>query len=429
MRTLFNHRVPLLLIATFMIITAPSRSQDSLGLQECYRLLEQNYPLVRQKGLLIERTTLTQESIRKKFRPSVNFNAQATWQSDVPHVPIAPPGSDIPMPNKDQYRATLDVNQLLYDGGTIRSSIDVEDLSAQAEQQQVDVAIHQVKRRVNQAYFTVLLLQETDKLFALSERNLLTQLREVRSAIRNGTAIPSAADVLQAGILQTRQQRFENRADRAAALQTLGDLIGIKIDTGTVLQRPVLDISVDDVLSRPELNLYNLQQQYVDASSRILGTTNTPKVSLFAQGGYGNPGLNVLDNTFQPFFMGGIRLSWTILDWNMTKGQRQALLIRKDLIDAERDAFELNTNTELKKQRAEIEKLTQLLRTHDEIIALRTRVARSARTQLQNGTLTASQYLIEENALNESLINRSAHEIRLLQAYADYKIIQGDTEL
>src|SRR5690606_6600938 len=217
--------------------------------------------------------------------------------------------------------------------------------------------------------------------------------------------------------------------DRAAALQTLGDLIGIKIDTGTVLQRPVLDISVDDVLSRPELNLYNLQQQYVDASSRILGTTNTPKVSLFAQGGYGNPGLNVLDNTFQPFFMGGIRLSWTILDWNMTKGQRQALLIRKDLIDAERDAFELNTNTELKKQRAEIEKLTQLLRTHDEIIALRTRVTRSARTQLQNGTLTASQYLIEENALNESLINRSAHEIRLLQAYADYKIIQGDTEL
>src|SRR5690606_13452830 len=161
-----------------MIITAPSRSQDSLGLQECYRLLEQNYPLVRQKGLLIERTTLTQESIRKKFRPSVNFNAQATRQSDVPHVPIAPPGSDIPMPNKDQYRATLDVNQLLYDGRAISSSIDVGDLSGQGEREQVDVAIQLVQRRVNQADFTVLVLQETDKLFALSRRNLLTQLRE-----------------------------------------------------------------------------------------------------------------------------------------------------------------------------------------------------------------------------------------------------------
>jgi outer membrane protein TolC len=160
-----------------------------------------------------------------------------------------------------------------------------------------------------------------------------------------------------------------------------------------------------------------------------MGTTNAPKVSLFAQGGYGNPGLNLLDNTFQPFFMGGIRLSWTIFDWNITRDQRQAHLIRKELIDAERDAFELNTNTELKRQRAEIQKLIQLLRTDDEIITLRTRVARTARTQLQNGTITASEYLIEENALNESLISRSVHEIRLLQARADYKILQGNTEL
>src|SRR5690606_15003333 len=167
-------------------------------------------------------------------------------------------------------------------------------------------------------------------------------------------------------------------------------------------------------LARPELRLYAIQQQHVDATSRVIGASNTPKLSLFAQGGYGNPGLNLLDNTFQPFFMGGVRLSWTILDWSRVNDQQQALLIRKDLIDTEREAFELNTNTELNRQRAEIEKLTQLLRTDEEIIALRTRVARTARTQLQNGTLTASEYLIEENALNESMITRSVHEIRLL---------------
>jgi len=428
-RTLRHHRVPLLLVVTFMTVAASLQAQDSLGLQECYQLLEQNYPLVRQKTALAQRADLTQEAIRKKFLPSVNLNAQATWQSDVPHVPVAPPGSDIPMPNKDQYRATLDVSQLLYDGGAVRNSIDAENLNTQAEQQQVDVAIHQVKRRVNQAYFTVLLLQETEKLLELAEQNLATQLREVRSAIRNGTAIPSTADVLQAGILQTRQQRFENRADRETALQTLGDLIGVKIDTSTILQHPEVEVSYDRPLTRPELSLYHAQQQYIDASSRIMGTTNAPKVSLFAQGGYGNPGLNLLDNTFQPFFMGGIRLSWTIFDWNITRDQRQAHLIRKELIDAERDAFELNTNTELKRQRAEIQKLIQLLRTDDEIITLRTRVARTARTQLQNGTITASEYLIEENALNESLISRSVHEIRLLQARADYKILQGNTEL
>jgi outer membrane protein TolC len=425
--TLFRH-LTLLVLAAAIMAAIPSRAQDSLGLRECYRLLEQNYPLVRQKALLDRRAVLTQESIRKTFLPQVGLNAQATWQSDVPHLPVSPPGSDVPMPNKDQYRATLDVNQLLYDGGTVRNSIDAENLNAQAEQQRVEVAVYQMRRRVNQAYFSVLLLQETEKLLALAEQNLLTQLKEVQSAIRNGTAIPSAADVLQAGILKTRQQRFENRADRAAALQTLGDLIGVRIDTSTILRRPILEAQFADSLARPELNLYDIQQQHVDASSSVIATTNAPKVSLFAQGGYGNPGLNLLDNTFQPFFMGGIRLSWTILDWNQVREKQQALLLQKDLIAAERETFELNTNTELNRQRAEIEKLTQLLRTDDELIALRSRVARTARTQLQNGTLTASEYLIEENALNESLINRSMHEIRLLRAHADYNIIQGITE-
>jgi outer membrane protein TolC len=332
------------------------------------------------------------------------------------------------MPNKDQYRASVDVNQLLYDGGAVRNSIDAENLSASAQQQQVNVAVYQVRHRVNQAYFAVLLLQETDKLLALAEQNLVNQLKEVRSAIRNGTAIPSAADALEAGILQTRQQRFENQADREAALQTLGDLIGVPLDTGTVLQRPGVEANFAVPLNRPELSLYAIRQEHVDATSRVIGNSNTPKLSLFAQGGYGNPGLNLLDNTFQPFFMGGIRLSWKILDWNMVQDKQQAVLIQKDLIDAERDAFEVNTNTQLRKQRAEIEKLVQLLRTDDEIIALRNSVARTARAQLQNGTLTASEYLIEENALNESLINRAAHEIRLLQAHADYRTTQGITE-
>src|SRR5690606_38652678 len=120
------------------LASIPLHAQDSLGLQECYRLLEQNYPLMRQKDLLTRRTELTQESIRKTFLPQASLNAQATWQSDVPHVPVSPPGSDLPIPNKDQYRATLDVTQLVYDGGAVRNSIDAEKLIAQADQQQVE---------------------------------------------------------------------------------------------------------------------------------------------------------------------------------------------------------------------------------------------------------------------------------------------------
>src|SRR5690606_30295291 len=127
---------------------------------------------MRQKDLLTRRTELTQESIRKTFLPQASLNAQATWQSDVPHVPVSPPGSDLPIPNKDQYRATLDVTQLVYDGGAVRNSIDAEKLIALADQQQVEVAINHVKRRPNLAYFTVLLLQYTARQHSLSEQYL-----------------------------------------------------------------------------------------------------------------------------------------------------------------------------------------------------------------------------------------------------------------
>ena len=409
----------------FFISVATSYAQDTISLSQCYDQLDQNYPLVKQKQLLTEHADFNKEAYQKNFLPQVSLNAQATYQSDVPHIPVSPPGTDIPLPNKDQYRATVDVNQLLYDGGAVRNSIKVEDLDAYVAQQQVDVSLHQLKSRVNQAYFSILLLQEKSQLLSLSEENLNARLNEVRSAIRNGAALPTSADVIHAEILQTHQQVFETESDKEAALKTLSNLIGQQLQGNTKLLPPELEPDYSTPLSRPELGLYSLQQQQIDATSQLMGNANTPKFSLFAQGGYGNPGLNLLDNTFQPFFMGGVRLSWKILDWNLTRNQQQGLLLRKEIIDAQREAFDLDTNIELNKYRTEIEKLQRLLQTDEEIIVLRRNVLQTARSQLQNGTITASEYVVESNALNQSLITRKTHEITLLQAQANYILTQG----
>lgn len=413
-------------ITLCLIGTTPALAQDTLTLSQCYDLLDRTYPLVRQKQLFARSAEFSKDALQKNYLPQVSLNAQATYQSDVPHVPFSPPGADIPLPNKDQYRATVDLNQLLYDGGAVKHSIEVEDLNMLVAQQQVDVSLHQLKTRVNQAYFTVLLLQEKYRLLSLSEENLNARLREVQSAIKNGTAVPASGDVLYAEMLQARQQLFETEADKDAALNMLSDLIGQNLEINTALARPHLEPDYSGELSRPELNLYALQQQQVDATSQLMGNAKTPKFSLFAQGGYGNPGLNLLDNTFQPFFMGGVRLSWKILDWHLVSNQQQSLLVRKEIIDTQRQAFDLNANIELNRHRNEIEKLQRLLQTDDEIIALRRNVLQTARSQLQNGTITASQYIIEANALDQSLIRRKTHEITLLQAEADYITIQGN---
>lgn len=413
------------LISICLIGAMPALAQDTITLSQCYELLDRNYPLVKQKQLLVRSADFSKDALQKNFLPQVSLSAQATYQSDVPHVPISPPGTDIPLPNKDQYRGTVDVNQLLYDGGAVQNAIGVEDLNARIAQQQVDVSLHQLKTRVNQAYFSVLLLQEKSQLLALSEENLDARLREVRSAIKNGTALPASADVIYAEILQTRQQAFETEADKETVLKTLSDLIGQDLQINTTLVKPPLRPDYSGELSRPELSLYALQQQQINATSQLMGNANAPKVSLFAQGGYGNPGLNLLDNTFQPFFMGGVRLSWKILDWNLVSNQQQSLLLRKEIIDTQRQAFDLNTNIELNTYRNEIKKLQRLLQTDEEIISLRRNVLQTARAQLQNGTITASEYIVEATALDQSLIRRKTHEITLLQAQANYIITQG----
>jgi outer membrane protein TolC len=288
------------------------------------------------------------------------------------------------------------------------------------------VSLHQLKVNVNQWYFSILLLQEKNKLLTLTEENLSARLNEVRSAIRNGTVVPSSEDVIYAEMLQIRQQQYENEADKEAALGILSDLIGIPLDNDATLRQPELEVNFSAPLSRPELSLFQLQQQQVEASSELMGKSNAPRLGLFAQGGYGNPGLNLLDNTFQPFFMGGIRLSWKILDWNLIRHQQQALLISKQIIDNQREVFDLNTNIELARYQTEIQKLTRLIDTDAEIIALRRKVALAAHARLRNGTMTASEYLLESNALNQSLITKKTHEITLLQARANYMLTQGN---
>src|SRR5690606_21577379 len=102
------------------------------------------------------------------------------------------------------------------------------------------------------------------------------------------------------------------------------------------------------------------------------------------------------------------------------------LLLRKEIIDTERQAFDLNTNIELNKHRNEIEKLQRLLQTDDEIISLRRNVLQTARSQLQNGTITASEYIVEANALDQILITRKTLEITRLRTQAEYIITQGN---
>ena len=413
-------RIIIILILLFPIAIV---AQQILTLQECYELATANYPLAKQSQLLATQNQLDQDVISKLKLPQLHLDAQATYQSDVIEVPI--PNAGIQPPNKDQYRATLSVNQLIYNGGATEASLNLKSAQLKSKQKQVEINLYQLKQKINQLYFSILLSQETDLLLKSKQEQLQARLQEVNSGITYGLLLPASDKVLEAELLKLKQQFTEVESNKAALIETLSQIIGQSLSASTTFQNQLVETDLITELKRPELELFQLKKEEIEGSEALIMKQHSPKILGFATGGYGNPGLNMLDNSFQPFYVVGIKLNWQVFDWNSNKKQRESLSINKDIIDIESETFKLNTTIELNQQQKEIDKLETFITSDLEIINLRKEVLKAADSQLKNGVITSSAYITELTNLYEDENTLVKHNIQLQLAKANYKVING----
>jgi outer membrane protein TolC len=399
-------------------------SQQQITLNECYQLLNTNYPLAKQSALFEKQNALDLEVINTGKMPKIDFSAQATYQSDVIEIPI--PNAGIESLNKDQYRAALSINQLIYGGGIIDASLSAKAVAFKTKQKQIEVSLYQLKKQVNQLYFSILLVQEKRDLLVEKEKQLNANLKEVRSGIKNGILLPTSDKVLEAELLKINQQFSEIELNKESLINTLSSLIGKEIKTSINFENPMVSTELNNKITRPELELFQLKKEQIKTAEALISKENSPKLMGFVTGGYGNPGLNMLDNSFQGFYTVGVKLNWNVFDWNTTKNKRESLLVNKDIIDNEAEIFALKTTIELSQQQSEIKKLEGFIILDLEIIKLRKSVLKSAESQLRNGVITSSAYITELTNLYKDENNLSTHKIQLLLAKANYNITKGN---
>lgn len=414
-------------LSAFILIlfTVNTFSQEKLSLEQCYTLAQKNYPLAKQNELLAKQNTLDLEVIKTEKLPKLDFLAQASYQSDVTYLPVSVPGGKVEPTNKNQYKTNISLNQLIYDGGFTNASLEEKTASLKTQQKQVEVSLYQLKEQVNQFYFSILLLQEKRELLVAKRAQLETTLKEVKAGIKYGVLLPNSDSVLQAELLKIDQQLMEVDLNKSSLMSRLSLLIGILVSTNITLENPQISIDFKTDIERPELDLFQLKKEKVDASEQLIDKKNSPKLSGFATGGYGNPGLNFLDNSFQTYYIAGIKLNWNVFDWNSTKKQRQSLQVNKEIIDSEQEVFELNTAMELTQQQSEINKISAFIASDEEIIALRKKILETSSSQLKNGVITSSAYVTELTNLFEAENNLSTHRIQLQFAKANYKVTKG----
>lgn len=404
----------------------PAQPLQKLSLAEAYDLSQKNYPVVKQKDLLKQTASISIENLQKGFLPQFSVTGQATYQSDVTKVPVSLPGFAIDPPAKDQYRLVAEVSQLVYDGGLTKEQKALQQLNAVVEDQKVEVELYKLKERINQVYLSILFLEEQLKQVELVKTDIQTGIKRVEAQVQNGVAFRSNLNMLKAELLKTEQRAIEVRSSRKGLVDVLSLFTGQALAENVHLEKPALIVSaVTTEIDRPELKLYNEQEKFIGQQERLINAKNLPRASLFAQGGYGRPGLNMLLNEFDLYYVGGIRFNWSLGGLYTKKKEKEQVAINKKMIEVQKETFLLNTNSQLKQQKAEIDKLRQLLDSDIQIVELRRTVTDAAKAQLENGVITANDYLKEINAEDQARQLKITHEVQLLQAQINYQTILG----
>jgi len=416
------------IVWVWLLATTQLYAQDStlLTLEQCQQLAREHYPLLRQKQVLDSILKLQVKNTNTAYLPQAELNGQATYQSAVTEFPFKVPRVSIPEFSKDQYRATIDVKQLLYDGGATRQQRELQTIQQQTEQQKVEVELYKVKQQITQAYFNALLAAEYIQAARLTQQDLQQRIDRLNAGVQNGTVLPSNVDMLKAEQLRASQQEISADASRSANLAVIQLLTGYEATGPLKLSLPAAaQVTTTDTLNRPELQLYQLQSAALNQQARLTATKPLPRISAFVQGGYGRPGLNMLKNDFTPFYVGGIRLNWTLWNWRYNRTEQNILRLQQQNINQQTETFTLNTRVQLAQQQTEIGRLQQTLEKDNDILTLRARVKDASAAQLDNGVITVHDYVTDLNAVMQARVDQSTHQVQLALARINYQLIKG----
>ncbi len=400
-------------------------AQEQFSLDSLMSLAVENYPKIRETAMIDQKKELAESNHQSSWLPQISLNAQATYQSEVTKIDIPVPNLNIPELSKDQYKIYLEMSQLIYDGGSLKHSRELEEANAQTEHRAIAVELYNLKRRIKELFLQVIMLENSKELIIENINSLDARIKEVDVGIQNGAVLSSVGDNLRAGKIKSQQILSETNFTQEGLLDMLSHYCGIQL-TQTELQQPDAQFSPDNNIAlRPEYQLLESQKKIVETSDKLTSLQNLPKLSGFGQAGYGRPGLNMLDNDFSGYYLIGIRLYWKPWNWHKVEREQKINRLRQEIITENQNTFTTEVQAELLQIQKEILKYENLMQSDREIIALKGNVVRTAEAQLSNGIITSSEYINQLNEETQAKINAENHKIQLINAKLNYKIALG----
>ncbi|ANR73690.1 TolC family protein [Prevotella scopos JCM 17725] len=409
----------IMITLALIMMTTISQAQ-TLG--ECQQAAEKNYPLIKQYGLIAKTTQLTVKNIQKAWLPQLTASAQATYQSAVTAWPermqtmYQQMGLNMKGLSKDQYKIGVDLQQTVYDGGSISNQRNIAQQEGKVQEAQTEANLYQVRQRVNEMYFSLLLLNEQIQLNEDVKTLLLSSENKLSAMVKGGTAATSDLDNVRAERLSVEQQNESLKQQKQMLQRMLSVFCGIEVNN---IHKPEPIQVTSSASNRPEMRLYDSQLKLTEAKEKALDTQLRPKLGLFAQGYYGYPGLNMFEDMMNRKWslngIVGIKLSWNVSALYTHKNDKARLSAQREMIENAREVFLFNNKMEEIQQSENISRYQTMIKSDDEIIVLRTNVRKAAESKLAHGIIDINSLLREISNENAAKTQQTIHEIDMLK--------------
>ena len=416
-----------------LALLASASVAQAQTLDECQRAAEKHYPIIKRYDLIAKTTDLTVKNIQKGWLPQVTAAAQATYQSAVAAWPdhlqsmFQQVGLKMKGLRKDQYKLSIDVQQPIYDGGAISGQRKIASQEGKVQEAENEVNLYQVRRRVNELYFSLLLLDEQIKLNDDVKALLQSSEQKLSAMVKGGTAATSDYENVRAERLSAEQANESLKAQKLMLSRILSVFCGIEVNH---LQKPqALDATVS-ANTRPEMRLFENQLHLSEVQEKVLDARLKPHLGLFAQGFYGYPGLNMFEDMMQHKWslngLVGVKLSWNIGALYTHKNDKARLRLQREQIENAREVFLFNNSIDEIQQKENINRYRKMMQNDDEIIDLRTHIRKAAESKLAHGIIDVNSLLREINNENAAKAQQAIHEIDMLKEMYNLKFTNNE---
>lgn len=421
----------LFVIATLLAIIT-CRLPAQISIDECVRLAEDNYPIIKKYELLSVTKEIDLSDINKCWLPGICAYGQVTGQNLVPSFPksltgvLEQMGQDVKGLGKIQYRVGVDVSQTIWDGGTSAVRRELARSKEKTQRAELDVVLYSVRERVENLYFAILLTEEQIAQNQITYQLLISNLEKLRAMLRNGMAVQSDLDMVEAQSLALGQQITMAQNAVKGYRQVLGIFVGENLEHKQ-LCKPSATEPLSSESNRPELSLIDNRLKLNQLNDRLANTSIMPKIGFFAQAYYGYPGFDyfksMINRSLSFNILAGIKVSWNIDSFYTRKNSSRRTFVNAENLIADRDLFLFNSDMQTASQRIVIEGIRELMKDDAKIVELRGNVRKAAESQLKNGTIDATILLAKISDENIAKLTAQLHDIQLLQEIYKLKYI------